>query len=389
MAWQRPRMTCVLRPMVVAVLLLLLATAPSYAQCDALAALNLQVVQLSQAGRHAEALALGRSALAVAEQQLGSDHANLACPLNALATAYQVQRQYAEAEPLFKRALSITENALGPDHRNVGTTLNNLGLLYAEQGRHIEAEPLYMRSLAVLEKALDPDHPEVGNTLYNLARLYGAQGRSAEAEPLFKRALMINVKVLGPNHVLVASTLFGFAEFHRAQGRYAAAEPLFKRSVAIVERVLGPSHPEVAKILDKLAEVYRAQGRSAAAVIFSKRSLAIRQKAPDLSGSQAKETCHVYSLGPGNDHVTMDGWLFTIIMEEATKPVVIGCRPRAPSVRAADGTSGIVLCDNLQRSSVIAAGKRNPEVFVGDPNFIYEIKLKEPGDSTTIRVCGR
>src|SRR6266536_2853967 len=50
--------------------------------------------------------------------------------------------KYAEAVPLAQRQLNTAEKAYGPVHRDVAAALNNLGLLYGDQGRDSEAEPL-------------------------------------------------------------------------------------------------------------------------------------------------------------------------------------------------------------------------------------------------------
>ena len=50
--------------------------------------------------------------------------------------------RYSEAEPLFRRALRIREQQLGSEHPQVADTLNKLAELCHEQGKYAEAEPL-------------------------------------------------------------------------------------------------------------------------------------------------------------------------------------------------------------------------------------------------------
>ena len=95
--------------------------------------------------------------------------------------------KYAEATAVAKRSLALAEKKFGPDHPSVGTSLNNLAELYGAQGRYAEAEKLHKRNLSISEKALGPDHPSVGIALNNLAGLYRAQGRYAEAEDALSR----------------------------------------------------------------------------------------------------------------------------------------------------------------------------------------------------------
>ena len=80
---------------------------------DDLTALNHQVETLYRAGKYAEAVPVATRALAVAEQQLGPDHAQVSVNLDNLAELYRVQGLYADAEPLYKRALAIRDKTVG------------------------------------------------------------------------------------------------------------------------------------------------------------------------------------------------------------------------------------------------------------------------------------
>src|SRR6202048_5261770 len=71
--------------------------------------------------------------------------------------------RYADAIPIAQQVLAIREKALGRDHPDVATALNNLAALYKSQGRYADAEPLYQRSLTIREKALGRDDPDVAD----------------------------------------------------------------------------------------------------------------------------------------------------------------------------------------------------------------------------------
>jgi esterase/lipase superfamily enzyme/Tfp pilus assembly protein PilF len=257
---------------------------------DDLAALNKQVVELVNAGKHAEALPLAERAVKVTEEQLGPDHPDGRQSLTRLASLYESQGRYADAEPLLKRSLAIAEKALGPDHPDVGSALARLASLYQFQRRYADAEPLLKRSLAVTEEKLGPDHPDVRESLARLKSLYESRGRHEDVEALLKRSLAIREKAIGPDHP--GSSLTDLASLYQSQGRYADAEPLLKRSLAIREKALGPDHPDVGSALASLASLYQSQGRYADAEPLLERSLAIFEKTfgpdhPDVSSSLA------------------------------------------------------------------------------------------------------
>ena len=103
-------------------------------------------------------------------------------------SVYDDQGRYADAEALYKRALAIAEKALGQDHPDVGTTLNNLARVHRNQGKYADAEPLYKRSLAIREKAFGAVHPAVAMTFDNLAILSASSGNAENALTYSRKA---------------------------------------------------------------------------------------------------------------------------------------------------------------------------------------------------------
>ncbi len=145
---------------------------------------------------------------------------------------------YTLAEPLYQRALHIREQQLGSEHPDVATSLNYLANLYREQGKHAEAEVLYQQALRIREQSLGPEHLDVTTSLNGLAFLFTVQGKYEQAEPLYQRALRICEQQLGPEHPFVAQLLNNLAENYRGQGKYEQAEPLYQRALAIREQIL-------------------------------------------------------------------------------------------------------------------------------------------------------
>lgn len=106
----------------------------------------------------------------------------------------------AGAEPLFRTALQIAERELGPDHPATAGALNNLAGLLESKGDYAGAEASYRRALGIAEKTLGPADPRTAMALDNLAGLLHAKGDPAGAEPLYRRALSIAERSLGPDH---------------------------------------------------------------------------------------------------------------------------------------------------------------------------------------------
>ncbi|HEU5378618.1 MAG TPA: tetratricopeptide repeat protein [Ktedonobacteraceae bacterium] len=235
---------------------------------------NLAVLYASQ-GKHEQARPLLQRALAIREQQLGSDHPSTASSLNSLAGLYAWQGKYTEAEPLYQRALAICEQHLGPAHPDTAASLNGLALLYTRKGKDKLAEPLYQRALVICEQHLGSAHPSTANSLNNLAKLYVRQGKHTEAEPLYQRALDICELHLGPAHPDTATSLNNLAGLYAKQGKNEQAEPLYQRALDIREKQLGPAHPNTATSLNNLAKLYVRQGKYTEAELLYQRALEI------------------------------------------------------------------------------------------------------------------
>jgi hypothetical protein len=106
-------------------------------------------------------------------------------------SAWRDAARFAQAQPMVERALSIREQNLGSEHPDVAVSLNDLALLHLHQAQLSEAEPLMRRALAIDEASYGAEHPEVAADLNNLAQLLQATNRLSEAEPLSRRHVLI------------------------------------------------------------------------------------------------------------------------------------------------------------------------------------------------------
>ncbi|OIQ99009.1 tetratricopeptide repeat protein [mine drainage metagenome] len=93
--------------------LALLCAAPAHAQDGKWPALNREGMALLQNGEYARGAEVTKSAIVIAEQEMGPDHPEVATSLNNLAAIYVHQGKYAQAVLLYKRSLTIYKKALG------------------------------------------------------------------------------------------------------------------------------------------------------------------------------------------------------------------------------------------------------------------------------------
>lgn len=129
------------------------------------------------------------------------------------------------------KGAALAEQQHGPEHLDVATSLNNLGRLYQHAGRFEEALPPLQRALTIREKHDGPGALSVASTLTNLGGVYDSQGDAASAEPYFFRALEIyQTHPEAPPHSL-ANALHNLEGVYRDQEKHALAIPLLERLV--------------------------------------------------------------------------------------------------------------------------------------------------------------
>jgi tetratricopeptide (TPR) repeat protein len=192
---------------------------------------------------------------------LGADHPDTAASYNNLAGALGAQGKHAEAEAMHRRALAIRHKALGSDHPETSQSYNNLAWTLRAQGKYAEAEAMHRRALAIRLKALGEDHPDTAISYDNLAEVLRAQGKYAEAEAMHRRALAIKLEAVGADHPETAISYGNLAGVLQAQGKYAEAEAMHRRALAICLEALGEDHPHTAQSYHNLAWALAQQGK--------------------------------------------------------------------------------------------------------------------------------
>jgi tetratricopeptide (TPR) repeat protein len=214
-------------------------TVAGFAQSDDLDALKARVIELSDARKHNEAIALAERHAEMIVARHGGEHPEYATALVTLARLLQETDRPTEAEPLLRGALAIDEKRFGPDDPIVAADLNNLGVLLLDSNRLPEAEPLLRRAFTINEKSLGSDDPGVAINLSNLGVLLLDMNRLAEAEPMLRRALAIDEKSFAPDHPTVAVDLTNLARLFKASNRLAEAEEIHRRILTLDKKNSG------------------------------------------------------------------------------------------------------------------------------------------------------
>ena len=93
---------------------------------------------------------------AAGAEQLASQPLVQARMLDTIGRVHARLGQSDRAEPLMRRALAVRQEHLGADHADIATSLQHLASLQQERGRYKDADPLYAEALEMRRRVLGP-----------------------------------------------------------------------------------------------------------------------------------------------------------------------------------------------------------------------------------------
>jgi hypothetical protein len=236
---------------------------------------------LADAGRLVEAEPLERRALALYEQELSSDHPEVADALSRLATVVARLDRWKEAESLLLRGISLLEaQADSPHGRERRRDLTGqLALLYESAGRDVDAEQAFAK-VRELEVAGTPTDEHVARRDLMIAAWQAVrEGRAEEAARRAQEFVDANRPERGADVCDLPSALGLAAPVFERLERFDAAERLLLEKLALDESAYGATHPQFAAALEDLAELYIEMDRDGDAEARSREALAILDRA--------------------------------------------------------------------------------------------------------------
>ncbi len=165
----------------------------------------------------------GLSVLIVSAGWLGiadalAQDASLVDPYQQFAAARK-SGEFADAAVFGRQALALMEQQLGTDSIELVGVIENLAAVEQQLGAIDSAISYYQRSLAIKERVFGSDHPELVSTLDALASVYLQQDAFADAESVLNRILSIEQSVYGERHENVVITWNRLRELYQQSQR--------------------------------------------------------------------------------------------------------------------------------------------------------------------------
>ena len=177
--------------------------------------------------------------------------------IRGLASITRALGRHLQAEAMLKEALALAEQTFGSRDGDVATVsrssgargdvagaLNDLAVHYRHIGSYDKASNLHHRALAIAEQALGGENPETAAILHQLGVLEHARGQYAAGERFARRSADIRLKTVGPDHPQLAADFSVIAALLDGQGRHDEAESMRQRAAAIVDHWFGPDPNE-------------------------------------------------------------------------------------------------------------------------------------------------
>lgn len=237
----------------------------------AIAAMNELSALLCRHRRGAEAAAVARRALALAQGLGNPDH--IAAAHDALGSALRVEGRFDEAERLLNTALEMRRESFGDRGVRTLDSLHNLAVLYEERGDFAHAEQAYRQVIGHL-----PGRSwDYQLSLAGLAGVIRRQGRHGEAAALLRENLDLAADLYGDDSDKVATAHSNLAAAYRDAGDYQRARGHYRKAVEIARNVNGDHSVNYAIQLNGLASIEEARGDLVVAERLFRQSLAIRR----------------------------------------------------------------------------------------------------------------
>ena len=216
-------------------------------------------------GRHSDATAMARRAVAVLDTALGPEHPTTAMAVHSLGQALGSAGEYDEAAEHLARSLRTFEAHLGPAHPFTLSMRGNYGVFLLNSENPAAAEPVLRLLAEDLAKVPGPPTRVQGNTLQNLAVALLRQGRLVEAEGFIREAEVVLRKTLPAGSPALAFPMLTRAEIQLARGEFAAAHLTATQIRAMLQGKLPDTHPARLVADCRLGRAQAGLGRTVAA----------------------------------------------------------------------------------------------------------------------------
>jgi tetratricopeptide (TPR) repeat protein len=261
--------------------------------------------------KYEEAGRMLAAALATRRRVHGNDSAEVAETLTALADLKSFNGEYDAGQPLIEEALAIRRRLHGELNVDVASSLGDLGVNLGERGDYAQAETYLRQSLELQRKLHAGAHPDLAEAMNNLAWALEGLDKFKEAEALHRESLAMKRQLFPDPHPQLAAGINNVAYDLEMRGDYRGAERAYRESLEMYRKAYRGDHPDIATAMSNLAFVLDARGNRREAIAKLRESVAMRRRIlgaehPDIAGG---DTSLAYWLTSTGEFVEAEGLL--------------------------------------------------------------------------------
>lgn len=232
-----------------------------------------KVLALSARGRHAEAISLAESTVALAKRVAGESTFDTSLALSVLADACFKSRQFDKARENYLAASKLTKKVLGPEDRWNSLNLQGLGRVALMEEKYDEALAYLQRALKTAESGSDKDDIFAASTLQYIGYLHVKQGKRPEGVKFYQQALTLVEKSIGKATRLYLGLLsdcskayYELDELDLAEAGYLECIELWTKMGAGNDPILASNQLQLARVYVQLNNNDRAEERLKGAI---------------------------------------------------------------------------------------------------------------------------
>ncbi|WP_202839261.1 serine/threonine-protein kinase [Luteimonas saliphila] len=197
---------------------------------------------MSEVGRHAEAIADHRAAIAIQQARLPADDPRLLRSYGALGTAFTRADRPGEAVAWQQRALELVRKRYGDNHVETARRLGNYGNSLMTAGRIVEAQAPMAQADATMRRIHRGAHADVAWMAHNHGSVLLALGRIDQADLLFRESIDINRAIGRDRSPAIGFNLTKLSRIQELRGDLAGASRLADQGVTVLAASLPPEH---------------------------------------------------------------------------------------------------------------------------------------------------
>ncbi|CAF3534966.1 unnamed protein product [Rotaria sp. Silwood1] len=257
-------------------------------------------------GEYASALTFYGKSLKTRQNNLSSQHPDVADCYNAIGIVHYMVGDYYNALSHYQVAMKIYRKNLPSNRPELATSYNNIGLVYDNMGDYSNALSYYQKAVQIRQKVLPSNHPDLATSYICYGSVCYKMGDYSSSISYHQKALEIYQKTLPPNHPDLATCYICHGSVYEKMSDYMNSLLYYRKALEIYQKTLPSDHPHLATTYNNIGVVYYNMDDYSNALSYHQKALEIYQNIfpsyhPDLAQSYSTISTVYLNLGDSSN----------------------------------------------------------------------------------------